>query len=200
MRVRIQCAVRLSCFAVSTTIAVILTAGCTAGMVTTSLYEGPKHGPTSSVRFNVASYTTGHFNGMGIYVFGDEKCNDSEFGRFVGEVGRDKTLVSTKGNSIGMPRQAGYQDFTYIERPFRAGRPVVFSIVAHVGGPGKLCEQTYSLTPAPGELFEIKFDIRGNNRCEARVFTVSPTGSLTVPPIQRLRRLPNFCEKASLLN
>lgn len=183
-------------------VAALLAAGCTAGMVTTSLYQGPKSGSTSSVRFHVVSYPKGPiFNGVGIYVFGDERCSESEFGRFVSEVGKDKMLLSTKENSIGMPKPAGYQDFAYVERPFRADRPVVFSIKAHTDGPGSICRQSYVFTPTAGEMFEIRVAVIGYERCDARILAVSPaTGALTPLPPGALRRLPNYCSSTSLLN
>ena len=182
--------------------AALLAAGCTAGMVTSSLYQGPKSGSTSSVRFHVVSYARGpFFNSMGVYVFGDEQCSESEFGRYVGEMGRDKLFVSTKENSIGMPKPAGYQEFAYVERTFRADRPVVFSIRASTDGPGAICRQSYVFTPVSGEMYEIQFAINGYERCDARILAVNPAkGDLTPLPPGTLRRLPKYCSSNSLLN
>lgn len=178
--------------------------GCSTTSTSMSPYKQPDGSSTASVRFRVANISREahpHLGAVLLYNFADDQCGASAHGRYIDEIGTNKTFVSRSNQSIGMPKPQDYPAYTYVERRFVSGRPLVFSVVAVSGGPQRICQTTHQFLPSPGQIYEVTIDVLGLQNCPVQVTKLHLVdGKIVASEESTAQKLPKFCKSPSILN
>jgi hypothetical protein len=173
--------------------------GCSTALTSSSPYKQPEGPSTANVRFRVANISREaipHFSAVLLSNYADAQCGESSNGRYIDEIGANKTFVSRANQSIGMPNPEAYPAHMYVERRFSADGPVVFSVVVTSGGPQRLCQSTYQFRPSPGQMYEVSIDVRGPRDCPVQVAKLHfGTEKLNMSVEPTATQLPNFCQR-----
>ena len=192
---------RLACMAIAIA---TFTAGCSTTSTSSSPYVQPEGANTASVRFRVANISRWAYPNLGavlLFHYADEQCNASPHGRYIDEIGTNKTFVSRANQSIGMPKPQEYPAYMFVERRFVADKPMVFSVVAASGGPQRICQVSHQFLPASGQMYEVAIDVNGLQDCPVQVLRLQLSGGAVVASKEpTARQLPRFCQSPSLFN
>lgn len=179
-------------------------AGCSTTSTSSSPYKQPEGSSTASVRFRVANISREAYPHLGavlLYNYADDQCGPSAHGRYIDEIGTNKTFVSRSNQSIGMPKPQDYPAYMYVERRFVSGRPLVFSVVAASGGPQRICQTTHQFLPSPGQMYEVTIDVLGLQDCPVQVTKLHLVGDKMVAAKEpTAEQLPRFCKSPSIFN
>lgn len=187
-------------FAIISTVSVVT--GCSMASTSSSPYKQPDGSSTASVRFRVASISREvNLGAVLLYNYADDQCGPSAHGRYIDEIGTNKTFVSRSNQSIGMPKPQNYPAYTYVERRFVSGRPLVFSVVAASGGPQHICQTTHRFLPSPGKMYEVTIDVLGLQDCPVQVTKLHfVDDKVFASKESTAQQLPKFCKSPSIFN
>lgn len=181
----------------------LLTA-CSTTSTSSSPYQQPEGPNTASVRFRVANVSRwAHVNLGAVFLshYADDQCGASPQGRYIDEIGTNKTFVSRANQSIGMPKFEEYPPYLYVERRFVADKPLVFSLVAASGGPARICQGSYQFVPSPGRMYEITIDVLGPQECPVHIAQIQKQSGAVVGVAEpSARPLQRFCQSPSIFN
>lgn len=183
---------------------VTVLAGCSTTSTSSSPYKQPDGSSTANVRFRVANVSreaSSYLDAVKLFNYADAQCGLSPDGRYIDEIGTNKSFVSRSNQSIGMPKPRDYPAYLYVERRFATGKPLVFSVVAASGGPQRICQTTHQFQPYPGQMYEVTIDVLGLRDCSVQVTQLHGSGDKLVASNEPTAiQLPNFCQPPSIFN